>query len=85
MDKNILAFVNDKYKSFLLSDLIFRILGFFIYNYLLVFLVQILSPLGYNGVNYFSNNVFPYIIVLTINSTVFSISVIYICGKINQA
>ncbi len=81
MEKNILDYINDKYKSFLLSDLIFRILGIFLYNYLIVFLVQVISPLGYGNLDYFSSDVFPYIVILTINSTILSISIIIMYKK----
>lgn len=85
MNKNIVAFVNYKCKSLFLSDLILRILGIFFYNYILIFLVQILSPFGYSSVDYFSSNVFPYIVLLTILSVILSIGFVILYIKKSKA
>lgn len=85
MDKNIVAFINFKYKSVFLSDLILRILGIFLYNYLLIFLVQILSPFGYGSVDYFSSDVFPYVVLLTILSVILSVSFVILYIKKSKA
>lgn len=84
-NKNIVAYINFKYKSVFLSDLILRILGIFLYNYLLIFLVQILSPFGYSSVDYFSSDVFPYIVLLTILSVILSVSFVILYIKKSKA
>lgn len=78
MDKNILTFINKNYLSFGFSDLILRILGLFLYGFLVVFLVEIMSPYGYNSVTFFSNNALPYTINFTIVSILLSIVVIFL-------
>lgn len=45
MEKNILLFINEKYTSFVFSDLIFRILGLFLYSFSLVFGIKVVEPM----------------------------------------
>lgn len=55
MDKHIKEFVNDRYLSFNIPDLIFRILGYFAYNFIMIFPTEfILTDVQQNGFVYIS-------------------------------
>lgn len=81
MDKNIYLFVKDKYKSFEFSDLILRIVFLFLYNYFIIFLVEITSPYGYDSVSFLSEDVLPYTLVFTVLAVFISIFIIIIYSK----
>ncbi len=81
MDKNIYLFVKDNYKSFEFSDLILRIVFLFLYNYFIIFLVEITSPYGYDSVSFLSEDVLPYTLVFTVLAVFISIFIIIIYSK----
>lgn len=76
MKSNISAFVKKGNKSFYLSDLLERIVGLFLYAFALVFIVEITSPLGVNGVTFFSDFSLPYTCSLIAFATVLSVVIL---------
>ncbi len=73
MNKNILAFIKSNYTSFEYSDLIFKILSIFFYNYILIIFIELTSPYGFNSISFFSESSLPYTCALTANSIILSI------------
>ncbi len=80
MKSNISAFVKKGNKSFYLSDLLERIVGLFLYAFALVFIIEITSPFGVNGVSFFSDVSLPYTCSLIAFATVLSV-IIFILYK----
>lgn len=82
MSKNIKTFVNDNYVPFYATDLIYRILGYFVYSFLMIIPTEfILTDVQKNGFVYISftaEYAQPFIVGAIILSTIMSVITIII-------
>ncbi len=82
MDKNILCFVKDDYKIFNLGDVILRILGLIAFGFVMLFCIEIMSPYGYDKVDFMADYSLPYLLGISILSMVMAF-IVLILYKVN--
>lgn len=77
MDNNIFTFVNYKYNSFSIANLIARIISIFTFSYILIMYVQLTAPNGFNNISLINSENILITCLLTI--TAFAVSLFIIC------
>lgn len=78
MDNNIFSFVNNNYSYLKVKNVIYRIIGLFIYSYLMIIYIEMQTPRGFDLISFTASYALPYTYILSIFSLVISLAIILI-------